>query len=58
MQLGNKAGFLRTEITPLAGEITVHAKYDRTLLRKIVQVKSQDILIEHSRILSHLDVTF
>ena len=30
MQLGNKAGFLRTEITPLAGEITVHAKYDRT----------------------------
>ena len=30
MQLGNEAGFLRTEITPLAGEITVQAKYDRT----------------------------
>ena len=30
MQLGNKARFLRTEITSLAGEITLHAKYDRT----------------------------
>ena len=26
---GNRAGFLRTEITPLASEITLHTKYDR-----------------------------
>ena len=29
-QLGNKAGFLRTEITPLTSEITIHTEYDRT----------------------------
>ena len=26
---GNRAGFLRTEVTPLASEITLHTKYDR-----------------------------
>ena len=30
IQFGNKAGFLRKEITPLTSEITIHTKYDRT----------------------------
>ena len=29
IQLGNKAGFLRTEITPLTSEITKHTQHDR-----------------------------
>ena len=29
VQLGNNAGFLRTEITPLTSEIAIHIQYDR-----------------------------
>ena len=37
IQLGNKAGFLRKEITPLTSEITIHTEYDRTYRRFRIQ---------------------
>ena len=56
----NKAGFLRTEMTPLASEITLHTKYDGTyrlfrvqsghnstiLVSKICQYKHGDFFFD------------